>query len=127
MTPPGTISELDKTWIVKWYPGATPRPGRTLVPFTSTPLTLKPTEQADFVLTPPQSQQYTISTFGTADTVMVLFEDIGGNLRYVAGDDDSGTDRNAQLSVKLFKDRTYVLRLRMFWAAGSGQTAVMYW
>jgi hypothetical protein len=59
--------------------------------------------------------------------VIVLFEEVDGNLRYVAGDDDSGADRNARLSVKLFQGRRYTLRLRLYWAWATGNTGVMYW
>ena len=44
----------------------------------------------------------------------MLFEDVDGELRYVAGDDDSGEDRNALVRVKLFRGRTYVVRLRLY-------------
>ena len=57
----------------------------------------------------------------------MLFEDVDGELRYVAGDDDSGEDRNALVRVKLFRGRTYVVRLRLYSSWESGDTAVMYW
>jgi hypothetical protein len=91
------------------------------------PLSLKPAEQVDFVIEPPASRRYQIGTFGTADTVIVLFEDMNGELRYLGGDDDSGTDTNARLSLKLFRGRRYLLKVRLYWAGESGETAVMYW
>ena len=57
----------------------------------------------------------------------MLFEEVDGELRYVAGDDDSGEDRNALIQAKLFQGRRYVARLRMYYATESGQTALMYW
>ena len=57
---------------------------------------------------------------------MVLFEDVNGALRYRAGDDDSGEDRNASFRVKLFKEKEYVLRIRLNYSQ-SGETAVMMW
>jgi hypothetical protein len=57
----------------------------------------------------------------------VLFEDDAGTLRYRAGDDDSGEDRNAKLRVKLFQGRRYILRVRLYYADRSGETAVMMW
>jgi Astacin (Peptidase family M12A) len=125
--PPGTLSEVDKEWARKWYPGEQAAPPRALTPFQSVPLSLAPAEQADFVIEPPASRRYQIGTFGTADTLIVLFEEVGGQLRYLSGDDDSGTDLNARLSLKLFRGRRYVLRVRLYWAGASGQTAVMYW
>lgn len=124
--PPGEISQLDADWMRKWYPGERPAP-QGLQPFQSVPLSLAPGEQADFAITPSSSRVYEIATFGAADTVAVLFERVEGQLRYVAGDDDGGEDRNAHLSLKLFKGREYVLRLRLYWAGQSGQTAVMCW
>ena len=45
---------------------------------------------------------YTLQTFGQSDAVLVLFtEEDNGDLRYVAGDDDSGSDRNAKLEQRL--------------------------
>jgi hypothetical protein len=54
-------------------------------------------------------------------------DQVGGRLRYLRGDDDSGLDRNANISVKLFQGRQYVARVRLYWAGESGQTAIMYW
>jgi Astacin (Peptidase family M12A) len=110
-----------------WDPGEQVPGPRTLTPFQSVPLSLRPAEQADFVIEPPASRRYQIGTFGTADMLIVLFEEVGGQLRYVSGDDDSGTDLNARLSLKLFRGRRYVLRVRLYWAGASGETAVMYW
>ena len=58
---------------------------------------------------------------------MVLFERDGDRLRYLAGDDDGGEDRNAHLKVKLFTGRKYVLRIRMYYAEHEEETAVMLW
>jgi len=124
--PPGTISPLDVQWMRTWYPGDQPA-ATSLESFHSAPLALSPKQQADFTISPPSSRAYEIATFGTADTVMVLFERVEGKLRYLAGDDDGGEDRNAQLNLKLFKGREYVLRVRLYWVGMSGETAVMYW
>jgi hypothetical protein len=125
--PPGTLSQVDQDWARKWYPGEAGPQEVALQPFVSAPLSLKTGEQADFLIEPSASRRYQIATFGTADTVMVLFEDDGGELRYLKGDDDSGTDRNAKLTTKLVKGRRYRLKVRLYWAGDSGQTAVMYW
>lgn len=124
--PPGGLSPLDKEWVKKWFPALQPQQ-RKLDPFVSVPLLLSPGEQVDFAIDPDASRDYSISTFGSSDTVIVLFEEVDGELRFVAGDDDSGVNRNALLGTKLFQGRHYVLRLRLYWAGGSGQTAVMLW
>ncbi|WP_253907984.1 M12 family metallopeptidase [Arthrobacter sp. H20] len=126
LRPPGGLSAVDQDWARRIYPGldsATP----VLKPFESVALSLVPAGQADFVIEPPASRSYQLGTFGTADTVLVLFEEIDGEPRYLAGDDDSGEDRNALFGAKLIQGRKYVLRVRLYWAGQSGQTAVMYW
>jgi hypothetical protein len=128
VSPPGTLSALDQQWAKTWYPGADEAPAeQMLVPFQSVPLTLASQQQVDLVFECDASRKYTLGTFGSADTVIVLFEDDGGDPRYLAGDDDSGTDRNARLTLQLLKGRRYVLRVRLYWAGDSGQTAVMLW
>lgn len=126
LNPPGGLSANDKEWVRKFFPPLAPSI-RVLQPFQSAALSLSPGEQADFALEPQASRTYEIGTFGTADTVMVLFEEVDGGLRYVSGDDDSGEDRNSRISTKLFQGRRYVVRVRLYWAGESGQTAIMYW
>lgn len=126
LMPAGGLSAPDQEWAKKFYPGKAPGP-EVLLPFTSRPLALGPGEQADFVLEPDASRPYTISTFGASDVVMVLFEDDGGTLRYLGGDDDGGTGLNARLRMRLLAGRRYVVRLRLYWSGGSGDTAIMYW
>lgn len=124
--PPGGLSRIDKRWVKRWFPplkATIP----TLKPFVSVPLALGRGEQVNYSIEPASTRKYQFGTFGAADTVLVLFEEVDGELRYLAGDDDSGEDRNANLVAKLFKGRRYVLRLRHYWAGQSGQTAVMYW
>jgi len=52
---------------------------------------------------------YTIDTKNTSDTLLVLFQDVNGAPRFLAGDDDSVEDRNASITHKLFKGRTYTV------------------
>jgi hypothetical protein len=125
--PPGTISSLDKQYVLSWYPTMDDRQSPTLSVSESRALDLNPGAQVDFTISPPGTRVYSIGTFGSADTVVVLFEEVHGSMRYVAGDDDSGTDRNALIRAKLFKGRTYVLRVRLYYGWRSGRTAVMYW
>lgn len=124
--PSGAISGLDKRWMQSWYPAGAAEP-EALQPFTSAPLPSEQRGQADFALKPPGTRRYKLGTFGTADTVMVLFEKEGEKLRYVAGDDDSGEERNALIEAKLFQGREYVLRVRVNWVGQAEQAAVMYW
>jgi hypothetical protein len=84
-------------------------------------------EQRNFVIRPEATRHYEIRTFGTSDTVMVLFEDSTSELRYLTADDDSGEARNAYIRVKLMKGREYILRIRLYYASRAGETAVMMW
>ena len=121
------LSERDKEWVKKFYPPLKEDDYAELVPFVSHPAKLGPGDQIDFVINPPESRKYTIQTFGEVDTVMVLFEKEGEEPRYLSGDDDSGTDYNAKIVYKLLQGRTYILRVRLYFASGSGNTAVMVW
>jgi Astacin (Peptidase family M12A) len=127
IAPPGTISAADTAWALKWYPSIGPARPPALQPFESTPLDLKPAEQVDFSIDPPSTRSYTFATFGSVDTLLALFEEVRGELRFLKGDDDSGEDRNARFRVKLFQGRHYVLRLRLYWAWETGTTSTMYW
>ena len=126
LNPPGGLSTADKRWVKKWYPALRPTVP-ALKPFASQPLSLAAGQQVDYAVLPDATRKYQLGTFGTSDTVLVLFEDVDGDLRYVTGDDDSGEERNTNFEVKLFKGRRYVVRLRLYWAGQSGETAVMYW
>ena len=64
-------------------------------------------------------------TRSKSDPVVVLFEEVDGEQRYNAGDDDSAEDRNACLRVKLYESRKYVLRVRLYNSNIAGGTAVI--
>jgi len=126
LEPPGKLSTADKEWVQKWYPGegAAP-PVNELKAFHSVAADLKAGEQRDFVFKPTQSRSYTIATQGASDTLLALFEQVDAEPRFVVGDDDSGEDRNAQIRHKLFKGRSYVVRLRLYYPGATGTTSVM--
>ena len=122
LIPEPGLSAIDSTEVRALYPPLRSSPPE-LSPLRSAAPTLAPGEQADYLIKPTDSREYIIQTFGATDSVLVLFERIDG----VDGDDDSGTDRNASLRVRLVRGRTYVLRLRLYCAARSGEIAVMLW
>jgi len=124
--PPGVLSPLDRQFPARWYPPLKAVPP-TLHPFRSVSLDLAAGAQADFTIEPSGTRRYLIGTFGASDTVVVLFEEVDGELRYVAGDDDSGHDRNAMLQAKLFRGRRYVVRVRLYYSWESNLTAIMLW
>jgi hypothetical protein len=83
-------------------------------------------QQVDYLLQPPSSRKYTIATRGASDTLLGLFEEIAGQPRFLAADDDSGEDRNASITYKLIAGRTYHARLRLYYPGQSGITSLMY-
>ena len=127
LRPAGGPSPRDLAWVRAFYPATDEGELPELLPFQSRELAVLPGQQRDFVIRPAATRTYTLQTFGESDTVMVLFERDAGHLRYQAGDDDSGEDRNATLRLKLFQGREYVLRIRLYFSQGSGETAVMMW
>lgn len=125
LIPPGTLSQADKDWALKWYPpqqSALP----ALQPFQPAVAELATGQQMDFVIKPTASRKYTIETKGATDAVMVLFEDINGTPEYLTGDDDSGEERTAKINYKLIQGRTYIVRLRLATPGPTGQTSVMF-
>jgi hypothetical protein len=125
LTPAGRLSQLDIQQARLFYPPLEESSYPELKAFHSEVLSLVPAEQKNFVVNPPATRDYTIQTFGQSDTVVVLFEDQNGDLKYVDGDDDSGTDRNATLNIRLYQGRQYVLRIRLYSNFSAGETSVM--
>lgn len=119
------LSDTDKAQVLEFY--APMRPTHPeLKPFALERLSLVPNEQANFTISPTSTREYTIQTFGRTDTLIVLFEDLGnGNYQYVDGDDDSGWNRNAKLQLRMYANRKYVLRIRLYYQWSSGDTAVL--
>ena len=128
LQPRGGLSAADKAWIVESYPGAGPaNVVPTLEVGLSQKLAIKAGETRVFDFTPRRTRTYSIATFGSADTLMVLFEvRTAGNVQ-IAGDDDSGTDRNAKIDMRLISGRRYQIGIRLYYAQMAAETAVMVW
>ncbi|MEM7025905.1 MAG: matrixin family metalloprotease [Pseudomonadota bacterium] len=127
LDPEPGLSDRDKEWVKSFYPALVPNEYRALEPFRSVTLDIAPGGQGNFSIRPSATRDYDIRTFGTSDTILVLFEDDGGELRYMEADDDSGRNLNAHLEVRLVKGRSYVLRVRLYHEDRAGETAVMMW
>lgn len=126
LKPNGGLSELDREFIQTFYPPMEPSKDRQLKPFESVKVAIDPGEQINFKIKPERSRNYTIQTVGEADTLLVLFEEVpGGDPLYLAADDDSGTSYNARIVHKLQQGRTYILRLRLYYAQVRGECAVV--
>lgn len=124
LTPAGGLSKTDIEQVRKFYPPLDPSSGVSLRVGHSELLDIEPAEQKNFVIEPPESRVYRFETLGKSDTVMILFEDIDGDLKYVDGVDDSGAEHNSSLEHRLFKGRRYVLRVRLYSAQTTGRVAV---
>jgi hypothetical protein len=128
LEPPGGLSARDSAQVRKIYPAQPPvTEFKELVLAESHRLQIAAGQQIDLRVKPPRTRNYQLATFGEADTLLALFEDVGGELKFRGGDDDSGEDRNARLKLRLQRGRSYVLRVRMYYAAVAGETAVMWW
>ena len=125
INPAGGLSAKDKEFVKKFYPPLKASDYTRLVMAQSQPLNIKPGEQKNFVFKPTRSRKYKIETFGTMDTVMVLFEKNGSEEIYLSGDDDSGTDFNSKIHIRLIKGREYVIRIRLFYADSEGAGSLM--
>jgi len=124
LIPAPGLSPRDISWVVSFYPPLEPAMPQ-LMPFQSMPLELKAKEQLNAEFTPTVTRNYTIETFGQTDMVLVLFEDVDGDLQYRSGDDDSGEDWNAKIEFKMIKGRRYVIRARLYWSFDDGASAIM--
>ena len=127
LSPAGGLSARDRQWVKTFYPPLTEADHAALLPFQSQPFPIAAGKQGNYSIEPTESRAHEMRTFGASDTVMVLFEQVGTKLRYIAGDDDSGTDKNAYLRVPLTKGRRYVLRVRVMYSESTENSAIMLW
>jgi hypothetical protein len=128
LQPAGGLSARDIAQVRKIYPGQPPVDELgELALAESRRLQIAAGQQVDLRVTPQRTRLYQIATFGEADTLLAVFEDVAGELKFRGGDDDSGEDRNAQLKLRLLRGHSYVLRVRLYYAAAADETAVMWW
>lgn len=127
LLPKPGLSAGDKTWVKRFYPKLVENDYEELEPFQSVQVMIEPGEQVNFYIKPTRTRSYEFQTFGETDTVMVLFEEIGGKPRFYTADDDSGKDLNAYFKERLIIGRTYILRLRLYWQHREGDLGIMLW
>jgi hypothetical protein len=129
--PPGDLSPLDKSWVSTWYPATAAtrdaQPEPQLRVNEAVTVDLAAGQQVDYVLRVDDTNKYTIGTFGAADSVLALFEEVDGEPRFVAGDDDSGTERSATITHRLRPGRTYHVRMRLVYQGSRGTVTLMCW
>jgi len=124
LQPAPGLSQKDIQHVRFFYP-AISNVYAELKPLESQRLSIGAGEQKNFSVIPQSTRSYDFRTFGESDTVMVIFEEQNGELRYLKGADDSGSDLNASFRVRLLKGRRYVLRIRLYYTFAGGDTAVM--
>ena len=128
LRPSGGLSAKDIETARRFYPAQSNMAShKQLTPYESERLSLGPGEQCDFFFEPEHSRDYTFSTFGPCDTVIVLFEVIDGEPIYIEGDNDSGQNRNASFTVRLIKGRRYKLCIRHYYSWADGDMSIMVW
>ncbi len=126
-TPTPNLTQIDIDEVRKFYPPMEVQENVELNAFESKRLQIEPGQQVNFRISPKISRTYKIQTFGNSDTVMALFEMEDGEALFYDADDDSGFDRNSKLKVRLNRGREYILRIRLYWADVSDETAVFMW
>ncbi len=116
LNPAGGISEQDKKYALLFYPAANRKKDIDITAMDSYEIDVKNCEQQNYIFEPDVTRYYTLQTFGQLDTVMVLNEQLSnGKHHYLSGDDNSGTDNNAQIRAKLFRGKTYIIKLRVYY------------
>jgi len=118
------LSPIDIQTIKSLYPEVEPDIPE-LNEFESRAFNVSPGDQLNFHIETKENRKYTIQTFGTLDTIMVLFEDKDGTEEYISADDDSGQDFNSQITTRLHKGKKYIVRLRLFYAENQGRGSIM--
>lgn len=125
LVPEAGLSATDIETVKRFYPALEESKYPELQPYLSQRLAGDPGDQFDFEIAPEISREYTLSTHGNNELVMVLFEQRDGDLAYLDGDDDGGVDRNAQIVERLEKGRKYVVRVRLYHQKVRGDGAIL--
>jgi hypothetical protein len=125
--PAGGLSADDISWAKATYPGVAVNQVTSLKVAQSSLLNLGRGQTRLFNFKPSRTRTYQIGTFGTSDTVMVLFEKTAQGNVQIAGDDDSGQDRNALIKMRLTKGREYQIGVRLYYADAEAETSIMVW
>jgi hypothetical protein len=123
--PPGVLSTNDIKGVKGFYPVVAASKTTKITQHQSALITAKAGQQGDFIFKAPTTKKYTFQTIGTLDTVMVLWEKDAKNNHYLAGDDDSGTDKNAKIEMPLVKGREYIINIKVLYAANEQTGSVM--
>ena len=125
LEPAGGLSVQDIQFALLFYPSQNVKKDILVTAMASYPIDADNCEQQNYIFKPEATKKYTIQTVGQLDTVMVLSEKIGTELKYIAGDDNSGTDNNALISATLSKGKTYIIKVKVYYKKPGEKTALM--
>lgn len=112
--PPGILSANDIKGVKSFYP--TLSAPSQIQTHKSMVIKAKSGKQDDFVFVPDATRKYTFQTVGELDTVMVISEKGETENYYLEGNDDSGTDANAKITLPLVKGRKYLVNIKVVYA-----------
>ena len=116
--PPGILSTVDIAGMKLLYPEQAEKSFVDIQKHQSIVISATSGQQNDFVFEAPSTNQYTFQTVGDLDTVMVVFEKSSTEKHYLAGDDDSGSEKNSKITLPLIKGRQYLINIRVLYSPG---------
>lgn len=126
LEPAGGLSAQDIKYALTFYPATNPNKDILVTEGVSYDIPVKNSEQQNYIFKPTLTKYYNIQTSGKLDTVMVLSEKLAGNkLQYLSGDDNSGTDKNALIKIKLFRGKTYIIKVKVYYKVSKTKTSLL--
>jgi len=126
LEPAGGLSKQDIKYALTFYPSQNAKADILVSEMNSYDIDVKNCEQQNYIFISPATKKYTVQTMGQLDTVLVVSEKLpGGQLKYVAGDDNSGTDNNALISATLSKGKTYIIKVKVYYKKPNEKAALM--
>lgn len=123
--PPGVLSTTDIKGVTSFYPPIKATAITPLQLLVSEPIKAIAGEQSDYLFTAPTTRKYTFQIVGAMDAVMVVSEKLKNEQHYLAGDDDSGVNKNATITLPLAKERDYLIQIRVMFAENEKSGALI--
>jgi hypothetical protein len=126
LEPAGGLSRQDIEFALLFYPSQNVQKDIHVTAMASYPIDADNCEQQNFIFKPEKTKKYTVQTVGQLDTVIVLNEKLNRDkLKYMAGDDNGGTDNNALITTVLAKGKTYIIKVKVYYKKPNEKTALM--
>jgi hypothetical protein len=127
LTPKGGLSPADKTWVAQVLPWRQGTGEPQLKVGLSQFAQAEGRRDTRVRVRTDAHPHLHIGTFGTSDTVLVLFEVTPRASADRRANDDSGTDLNAHVQMRLQKGRKYQVGVRLYYADAALETSLMVW